>query len=157
MILIVCLPCACALRVSGDPVEIRSLVGVGSDVACLCYNCQNKAERLLESQIDPLLLVQLQITDVSPQEAFAAIHGLGLPTERSCTKEDITELFAQQPVKRVQARNIEGTPRCIVDYIELADGTRLYLDASALGATVYRITRPISYVKKFDEQEVPNG
>jgi hypothetical protein len=51
-------------------------------------------------------------------------------------------------VKRVHGKDIQGTSRSIIDFLELGDGSKVYLAASAEGATVYRVAKPISYVEE---------
>lgn len=153
MMTILCSACSLGLRVNGDPEEAYHLVGPGSCYwpdKYTCFQCEGRAHGMPEQQVDLTILARMTVIDVSPQEAFAALNGMGVPTEKSCTKEDLNELFDVHRVKRVIGRNIVGTTRCIVDALELDDGTKVYLDASTEGATAYRVTRPHSYVKQLE-------
>lgn len=145
-----CLPCGFGLRVNGDLAEVMSLVGPQSDLwpkGFRCARCGEPIEASLEAQVAGTALARMQITNVTPAEALAASSGLGLPIERACTLEEVHELFQSRGVKRVVGANIQGTQRCILDYLVLSDDTKIYFGASTDGATVYRITRPHSYVE----------
>lgn len=150
MILILCLPCAFAMRVNGDPEEILPLVGPRSEYwpnKFTCPRCEKPAEGQLEAHVGGPALSRMEVVDLTAQEAIAAMHGLGLPVERACTIEEVQELLSEKKFKVARGTNIRGTTRCILDHLVLEDGTRIYLGASAEGATVYRITRPHSYVE----------
>jgi len=156
MILIVCSTCMFALRVEGtDDQELDMLVGKSSSFFPDKYDCpQDKcagSAKLFDSlEISQRALGSLTIVDVTPEEAFAALNGVGLPEERSCFIEDIRTLLSKG-VKRVSGKNLPGTSRCIVDFIETEDGSRIYLAPSGEGVTVYRVTRPPSYAAKMGE------
>jgi hypothetical protein len=149
MILIICTHCRCALRVTGDMEEAHCLVGPGSDLwpnKFACFRCSKPAHGFLESEVS--LKTQLEVHEVSPQEAFAAIHGLGIPAEREVDKLIVEALLREHPVRRVSCKDIIGGQRVLVDHIELWDGTKLHFASSNDGAVVYRITRPHSYADK---------
>ena len=101
---------------------------------------------LLEN-IDSKSLQALDIVNVTPQEALAAFSGLGLPSERDCSAAAVEKILVGAKVTRVAVHQIRNSHRSIVDFIELEDGTRLYLASSSLGATVYRIASKHSYVE----------
>ena len=152
MILIVCVKCCCALRVSGDSDEVHALVGQTSSFwpdKFRCYQCDGEAMGVLELAFQHR--VPITIVEVSAQEAFAAIHGLGLPMEQQCKKEDLELLLREQPVKRVVGKDIVGSTRCMLDYFELWDGSKVYFGSAAEGAIIYKITRPHSYVKQVED------
>jgi hypothetical protein len=148
MILLLCLPCGTGLRLNGNQGEVLALVGpmIGDWPDLNCPTCQKKLKGLFESQLAGEV-DRLKIYDVTPQEAIAACHGLGFPVERACTIEEVNELLSTRAVKKIVGENIRGTTRCIVDHLVLSDETKIYLGASTDGATVYRITRPHSYVE----------
>jgi len=153
MILIVCQPCFICLRVMGDPEEISPLVGEQSDFwpdKYVCPMCDKRCIGLKESDADPSVYSVLSLMDVNAQEAFAAMHGLGLPNETDCRHSVLEKLLKEQPVRKVHGKDVAHTNRCIVDWLELWDGSKLYFGAGAEGAVVYRISRPGSYVEKVD-------
>jgi hypothetical protein len=148
MIFILCASCRCALRVTGDLEEIHPLVGQGSSFwpdKFICYKCEGPAQGFLEAEIE--LKASVEIKEVSPQEAYAAIHGLGVLEEREVDLVTVRELMATHPVRRVTGKDVMGVARVVVDFVELWDGTRLHFGSSNEGAVVYRITRPHSYVE----------
>jgi hypothetical protein len=98
----------------------------------------------------------IEFIDVNPQEAYAAVNGLGLPSERDCTAAAVMQLLTEKRVTRVSATQIRDSHRCIIEYLELEDGSRVYLGSSAYGATVFRVSNPISYVEKIDGQNPPS-
>ena len=147
MILIVCPRCACALRVIGDAEEAHQLVGQGSEFwpdDFTCFRCGGEAKGFLEPEIS--LKADIEIVEVTPQEALSALHGFGAPPELEFNKQSLSELLKEKRVKRVSAKDVPGAVgRCIVDFLELEDGTRVHLTSSNLGAVVYKITPPFSY------------
>jgi hypothetical protein len=152
VILIVCRKCGCGLRISpgqvGDVSESENLFGRGSTLypdKYPCFRCEQPSEFVPAAEAEALRAIEL--FDVTPQEALAAMNGLGLPSEQDCSASAVVELFTK-PVRRVHARPIRNSHRCLLDHIEFEDGTKLYLGSSAHGATVYRIARPHSYVKE---------
>lgn len=149
MIVIVCTRCRCALRVVGDVDESMTLLGPDSEFwpdKFLCFRCNKPAHGFLENEV--AFKTELEVFEVSPQEAFAAIHGLGLPAEREVDKLVVSSLLAEQPIRRVACKDIVGGQRVVVDHIELWDGTKLHFSSSNAGAVIYRITRPHSYADK---------
>lgn len=149
MILILCPKCRCALRVTGETDEVTTLVGPGSAFwpdKFSCYKCGEAAQGFLETEIE--LKAAVDIKEVSPQEAYAAIHGLGVLDERAVDAVLVRELMATHPVRKVACKDIIGAMRVVVDHIELWDGTRLHFGSSNEGAVIYRVTLPHSYVDK---------
>jgi hypothetical protein len=149
MILVICPKCALALRVIGDAEEVQSLVGEGSEFwpdHYVCPRCGAAAVTCMENEVASGL-DRVHLRDLTPPEALAALHGLGLPNEQVCTKELLEALLREQPVRRIAARDIEGSHRCYLHHIELWDGTKIYLGAGSGGAIVYRIASPFSYAE----------
>jgi hypothetical protein len=92
------------------------------------------------------------VVTVDPQEAFAALSGLGVKDERTCCTEVIEPLFAEHGIK-AHGRQLEGTVRYYLDSLEFKDGTRLHFAPSPHGAVIYRVTKGgHSYLK-----EVPDA
>ena len=168
-LLIICLPCSLALRVMPARVgsmnsqrELRELVGEGSTFwldKYPCPACEVHTSAVAEIQVDPRVLSELTVLDVTPHEAFAALHGMGLPEEQKCSLERVEELLREQPIRRVIGSTVEGAPpRTTLDALELWDGTKLYFaGTSGTGAVIYRITRPVSYTKKVLAEMAPEG
>lgn len=157
MIVVVCLPCELALRImparaadANSDAELETLVGRRSAYwpdKYPCPGCTKPATGMRETQADPRVLQVMKLHDLTPLEAYAAFHGLGLPGEQACTFEMIQELLLTHPVRRVVGRTIADTApaRSVIDHIELWDGTRVHLAAGLEGAVVYRVVRPTSY------------
>lgn len=93
-------------------------------------------------------LAELTVHDVSPQEAFAALHGLGLPSERECSPAAVREVMVGATIRSVGTRTIQNSHRAALEYIELENGTRIYVASGSGGAVIYRISQPESYVQK---------
>lgn len=154
MIHIICMECKHGLCVSpgdmhGRLSEAEALLGHGSEFYPDKYPCWHCKEKMAEfvAVADVAALRLINIHDVSPQEAMAAIHGLGLPDEQDCSAAAVERLFEGQKVTRVFATSIRNSHRSILKVIEFADGSKLHLGSSAFGATVYRISKPHSYVE----------
>ena len=156
MILLICAEGKHGLRVSpGDrrgPVsEAEGLLGVSSEYYPDGYPCFRCGERMeFVPAADPNALRAVEMFDVTPQEAIAAMGGLGLPEERECSAAAIRALLDGAQVKHISTRQIRGSHRCLIDFIEIEDGTKVYLGSSAYGATVYRVVQPSSYVEKLN-------
>lgn len=151
MIFIICRGCKTGLRIGpGEPGESEMLFGQQSDFypdRYPCFRCEKPVAELVPA-IDSQALQAVEIFDVTPREAFAAMNGLGLPDEQECSATAVTKLFESQPVSHVKTRVIRNSHRCIVEYIEFENGVRIYLGSSVLGATVYRVAQPHSYAEQ---------
>lgn len=152
MIIIACLTCHVGLRTSGDEAEVHALLAHGSEFypdqyPCPTDGCPGKGQYL--EAIDPAALSQLELHDVTPQEAFAALNGLGFPPERDCGETAVRQALTQKIVKS-GVRQLRGANRSILDWLEFEDGTRMYLASSAEGAAVYRLSKRFSYTEKRD-------
>lgn len=149
MILIVCSECRLTLRVLDASEEALYLVGEKSEgwPKAICCRCGAEAQRMPEVEVEPRALTLLEVVDLTAKEAFMAMNGLGLPTEQRCSLENVMTLLKEQPIRKVLGVDIPGTERCMLDHLELWDGTKLFLGASPHGAVVYRIAPPHSYAK----------
>jgi hypothetical protein len=87
------------------------------------------------------------IHDITPQEAFAALNGLGFPPERDCGETAVRQAFASK-ITDVGVRQIRGANRSALEWIQFEDGTRLYVASSPHGAVVYRLAKRFSYVEQ---------
>lgn len=158
MILLACEACRRALRVTGDLEEANALVGPNSDQwpdRFICQDCGGRVLGALTAEATEDALRALAVRDVTPQEAFAALQGLGLPEERICCAEVIEPLLGAHGVQ-AKGRQLTGsTPRYVLDELVLPDGTRICLGASPQGALVYRVVTPHSYAQK--ELEAADG
>lgn len=150
MITIACMTCGTAIRTAGDEAEVYSLLGHGSEYypdkyPCVAAGCRGHAQYL--EAISPIAMAQLIIHDVTPQEAFAALNGLGLPPERDCGETAVRQALTGRVVD-AGVRQIRGSNRSVLEWLLFEDGTRLFLAASGEGAVVYRLARPHSYVEQ---------
>lgn len=142
MIYLTCGRCHHGLRVSpGQGGEAEHLFHNG---ALPCWKCRAPLSRTAFEEMG------VDYVDVTPQEALAAIHGLGLPGEGDCAAEAVAKLLTEKSIEKVGIRQIRNSHRSIIDYLELEDGTRVYLGSSSYGATVYRIAPRHSYVEAND-------
>lgn len=138
----------------GEEGEAELLLGRHSEFypdSYPCFVCGHNVAHMVEV-VPAELFESMTFHDVSPQEALAAMNGLGLPSEHDCSATAVQQLFASQAVKRVVSRPIRNSHRCVVQYIEFENGTRAYFGASTHGATVYRVTPKHSYAKAQDAQ-----
>jgi hypothetical protein len=131
-----CLLCRLALRVVGDAEEEARLLAPPAS-GFTCPGC----EAPVSSSGDLDALSGMRVVDLTPEEAYAALHGLGLPEEQDCRAERVGLLLRERPVRRIVARDLPGTRRAVLERIELWDGTTLHLGAGPEGAVVFRIGR----------------
>lgn len=147
MITIACTTCSKALNVIGEVTEVDVLLGQRSEYwpdKYVCFSCGSKAQGFLTPEISAAAMAKLDAYDVSAQEAFAALNGLGLPSERVCCADVIVPLLEQLGLK-VKGKELRGVQRYFLDELELPDGTKLHFGASPHGAAIYRVTKPHSY------------
>lgn len=150
MITLACLRCNVGLRTYGDEAEVSVLLGPESEFypdqyPCPTDGCGGRAQYL--ESIDPTALSRLEIHDVTPQEAFAALNGLGFPPERDCGETAVRQALTRK-ITDVGVRQVRGANRSVLEWIDFEDGTRLYLASSSDGAVVYRLARRFSYVEQ---------
>lgn len=149
MLFLLCDHCPKGLRISpGEPGELEGLFGDELDYtpgSQRCYDCGKTATFC--DAVDPEVWGKLTIYDVTPAEAFAALNGLGVPEEQECSAAAVEKLFDEHQVTGVRARMIRNSHRCIIDYLEFDNGTKMYFGSSSLGATVYRIAPRHSYAE----------
>jgi hypothetical protein len=152
VIIIACKDCGTAVRVTGENDQLSHLVGeLNQDwypdkYPCPTAQCAGKAEFM--EGIEPSAMRMLTIHDLTPHEAFAAFNGLGLPGEQDCGPTAVREVLLTNKVKAVDTRLIRGSHRSVIYSLTLEDGTILYLGSSSFGATVYRISKVQSAVKR---------
>lgn len=157
MIIIACKDCGTAVRVTGEHEELSHLLGeLNAEWFPDCYPCptavcQGKAE-FMES-IEPAAMRLLTLYDLTPHEAYAAFHGLGLPEERDCGPTAVEKALLESRIVELGTSLIRGSNRAVLYHLKLEDGTMLYLGSSPFGATVYRIARPQSAVERVDGQD----
>lgn len=153
MIFLACLDCQHALRISpgdirGNLSEAEALFGLASEYypdSYPCSFCGGKMQYMPAA--DKYAVQEFEVHDVNPKEALSALYSLGLPEEHDCGPTAVAQALTSSKVKSVGAHHIKDSHRCLLAWIDMEDGTRLYLGASAGGATVYRIAKPHKYVK----------
>ena len=146
MIFVFCGTCSLGVRVMGDAQELEHLVGPSSEFwpdKFPCIQCGGTAVGTTEIGLE--IPAKLRIQDLTPTEAFAAFNGLGIPSEHRCTFAEVTRLLKEGPIRQIRGADVQGTQRCIIESLELWDGTKIHLGASPSGAVVFRISRPHSY------------
>jgi len=144
MIIIACPQCRCALRTVGEDAE--QLLGKETDYypdRYPCSVCPSKA-RIIDGREAKEYLDDIR--DLTPQEVFAALHGLGFPEEQDCGETAVQQALRRSPLRRAATRHVRNG-RCCLDRLELEDGTRLFIGSSSYGAVVYRIAEPHSYTQ----------
>ena len=162
MIVVTCPDCSLAIRVmpthAAQPAairELRELVGDKSEFwpnKFPCPRCEKECVGLSESLVDDRVYALLTLRDLTPAEAFAAFKGMGLPEEQRCSMAAVSELFKEQPVRKIIGSDVEGQERIVLDTIELWDGTKVHFGASPAGAVIYRIVRPPCLAMKVEDR-----
>lgn len=148
MIFVACtsVDCDFVARVHGPDVEeVDHLIGPGSQWYPDKYPCPLCGERCAIST--RCLEEKPNTVDLTPQEAFIAFSGAGLPGEAECSSTRVEKLLTEHPIMRVHTRHIRGTNRCTLDRLELDDGSILHLGSSVHGACVYRVQVPSNYTE----------
>lgn len=153
-----CRQCFLIVRVIDDSErQIETLVGQRSDFYTIpglgyrCIECPDaKADFYLwDDYLAEDVLRKAHFRELSAEEYFRALMGVGTPDELRCDAATVCELFASKRVKSVSVHDLRGSTRCELRRIEFEDGTVLHLGSSVTnGAIAFRITRPISYTRK---------
>jgi hypothetical protein len=151
MLLIVCMNCHTAVRVMGNEQELNVLVGKDSEYwpdKYTCVTCDQPCEGMAEHEADQQALLQMKVRDLTPQEFYAALNGLGTPDEMRCDGATVREIFQTKKVVKVQGADLLGTTRFVLHELVFEDGTMMSFGAGPRGAVVFRIKRAVSYAKK---------
>jgi hypothetical protein len=141
LITLACLDCRLALRTVGDHGEIDGLL-IHTEWYPDRYPCPRSGCSGLMTLTDAIAsseLDRLEMHDLSPQEVFQALQGMGLPSEKDCSVAHVQEALLQKRVLSLDIRSVSGTARSVVYSILLEDGVRVYFGSGPQGATVYRI------------------
>lgn len=158
MMVVLCPTCHLVVRVLGEPAQVHPLVGTGSEFwpnKYDCPRCGQRAEGRLEREVPGALLGQAEVRDLTPEEAYAAFLGVGMPEEQACSLADVQALLVQVPICRVVGHDVPGQARTVLDRLELTDGTQVYFGASGDGAVIYRIRRRSHYAARLLAKPLP--
>ncbi len=137
MITAVCTDCAFGIRTLGDAREEELFVADGCEGLLHCPTCRKAME--VHTSISGAALSVMDVRDLTVEEAYKAMNGLGLPEDQECSPTAI-RVAMQSPIAKLNIRPIRGTTRSIIESIELVSGAKVYLGASPHGAIVYRIS-----------------
>jgi hypothetical protein len=149
MITIACRHCTNALAVTGDADEVASLVGHLSDFhpdKYKCFSCEKDADCVLTAEVSAAAMRNLTIFEVTPQEAFAALMGMGIPQEMTCCAEVVEAAFEKQGLK-AKGYQVPKTNRYVLHALTFPDGSTMHFGSSFQGAVAYRISKAHSYVE----------
>jgi hypothetical protein len=156
MITLACLECRLALMINGEHDEVDYLIGMKSDWYPDRYPCPRsgcKGTMTLTDTIASTDLQNLEVHHLNPQEAFQALHGMGLPEERRCNESMVELTLVGQTIKSVELQNLNGSNRTILHSFTLDSGIRVYIGSSPFGALVYRMAPPSSAVQRLTEEQ----
>jgi hypothetical protein len=148
---VIFLVCACgiALRINGDAQEVNYLLGEQSSWYPDKYVCPGVACGAAMHYAESVEgLENLDLHDLTAGEAYAAMHGLGLPSERACGAAEVRDLLTGAQILGVDCAQIIGSTRTVLRSIKLAGGKTVYLGSGPEGAIAYRIAAPRSYTQE---------
>lgn len=132
--LLLCHRCAAGISLIGDNLSVLE----GVELRCPSCGSHNM-QRHLQEDVDPTILSRSSIRSHTPEEALMALEGIGYPDEQQCDADTVRRLLGTSGVL-VSVKDVAGTSRSVVDFLELPSGTRIYLGSSAHGAIAYRVT-----------------
>ena len=89
---------------------------------------------------DASALGNVELKELSAEEAFVALSGLGFPEERDCRPCAVRQQFASA-VRRIEAEPLPGTNRTLIRSIVFDEGSELFLGAAPEGAIAYRLSK----------------
>jgi len=130
----VCRKCGSAVNVVGDAIRTKDLLGraLWGEQDLPCVRCDGKCERFPGSSEDP------GASDLSPEEYFRALHGMGMPDEALCTPEMVAALLRDGVVDIVAE---ERSGRTLLRKIITRGGLHIHFWVSTEGAIAYKITK----------------
>lgn len=162
-LVVLCSGCGAVFRCmqGGDPTtgSVKMLVGEDSEFwpdKYVCPKCGAQAAGSHEEDMPRAVQVS-SIVDLTAEELYSALYGLGLPNENNATLEMVNTVIRGTSIKKVVGKDIPNTGRCMIDYIELFGGVRIYLGASTHGAVVYRVVAKPTYAEKVLKEEEERG
>lgn len=133
---VACISCRVALQVSGDPEEIKSLLGdKTSSYPCAMPLCDGRMTQVPMNRIPGIFARR----DMPVRGFFRAVNGFGSGEGPDASLENVAELMKTKVVADVIGETVGQPPRSIIKQIVYEDGTRLHLETSALGACAYFI------------------
>lgn len=147
MILLLCSDCGFLARVHVEDDNDARMVGEGTAWHPNSYPCPRCSGYCRVTDGQGILAAPI---DLTPQEAFAAFSGVGLPDEQECSAHTVRSLIRQHGVKDVTTYPVVGTKRCLLERIQLNNGWELYLGASTHGPCVYKIKKGGPHAGKAD-------
>jgi hypothetical protein len=145
VIAIVCIACKKGIAITpGEDGEVEALFFSEGRVAreLACPSCQ--ATALTHEDVSHLTADSYR--ELTAMEAHAAFSGLGFPGEADCGSSALEAALINKTIVGAVVRPIRGSHRCVLQQLQLSDGTSIFLSSSVQGAIVYRIARPESYV-----------
>ena len=156
-LVVMCNGCGTLFRVLGttDSESVSMLVGERSDFwpdKYVCPQCGGDAVGQHEEAL-PRAYQTTSIVDLTAEELFSALHGLGLPNEEKPSAAAVVALFMTGKIVALDAHDVLGTGRCAINSITFMDGTHLFLGASAHGAVAYRLVRAPSYAQRVLQEQ----
>lgn len=137
MILFFCKSCMNALRVLGDMKLVHSLT---KEENARCPFCSTEMEHALEEQIDGNDKLAYMFYDLTYNEAFCALMGGGMPSEKEVSHERVLEEL-RKGVIHVSTEEKPGAA-LVITAIQVADKTILRFGSSPAGAVIYKIVCP---------------
>lgn len=145
--LTICTTCLMAVRLLGKSPEDVAEMFPNQELKC---SCGTAFEFLFENEVEARVFPKLRIVDLTLEEFFLYLEGMGLPEERLCSEEEVQKVFSTKKIKKVAVHTILNTTKSHIDHFVFEDGTKLYLGSSKHGAVVYRIAPPPNYVERVD-------
>lgn len=145
MILVRCTACSSCFRLMQDECMVGSSSEFWPD-KYVCPSCGAAAQGMREDDVEGCV----DAIDIEPTELYAAMHGLGLPSEMVCEEGAVVSLLTSG-ISRVVGFMIPNTTRFVLEHLVTADGTRVFFGSCPHGAVVYRIARKPEYARKILE------
>lgn len=133
---IVCPRCGLAIQVL-EPAGMLDLHAIYE-----CPECLGDAVSKSESEVPPELLASPRIFVLQADEAFAALHGAGLRSQKQADPESVRKACVGKTIRSVRVEPIPNLARCLLTRIEFEDGSMVFLSAGTYGPTVHRLLPP---------------
>ena len=141
-----CFGCGLHCVPFGASEQLEALFGDTPKEGWPCPRCNHPLRRY-EDQLAEGIFPQHTV-ELEAEELYAAFLGQGLPEETAISEESIKAALSL-PIKSVDVSPVKGTTRMVLRSITFENNTAIFLGAGPLGAVVYRIRPPFSYLGRF--------
>jgi hypothetical protein len=105
---------------------------------CPSFECGGSLRKMFKQQ-PPKEAKKLKAVQL-----YQATMGFGLPREKNCTPEKLRKVMVGAMITAIDVTQVGDHNRSIITTLKLSTGHQVHFASSALGATIYRMTKDAS-------------